>query len=1028
MKRTFAAVAAFIALLLSGASVAKTHLTPVAGSTPQTTAPGTVFPHPLGVLVTDAATGAPQAGVQVLFSIGAYGPTGFFPGGAVQAFATTDASGVATSPPITANMQVGTFDVSLGVPPPQLLPDNDISFQLTIYEPPSPPGQKIWTGRGATPNWSEGINWVGGLPPVNGDMLVFPDGALRNASIPDVSGQFSSLYITAGAGHVFNGGGIDLTADTPIRIESATALVVFNCVVQIHSHNATIVTRNPAPTPFTAMPQIMVGPTGALRPTGGTLLFDTPIGRVQIDGALQDYFSTSMTFAGNDFFLDGPLSYALPLQVNGGSGGVFEIVPPGSAHGASNVVVNSGRLILGTSFSPPVAASAIDLRAPFDVNANLVMLASDTSTAAATIDGISISGPQMVEFGTVAGSISHVTGNGQLWLWGTTDDHQINLGNTGNTFTGGLLVYRGWVRIAGPEAIPDTGSLQVAAYAKLTLENRLETVASFICAHPGTLDIFLDTTIKVTTGPISVDGCNLTLETPYAFVPPASGAITLIRNLGGAAVEGAFQGLPEGAAVTAGGMTMHITYRGGSGHDVVLLTPAPPPVVASLQIVSGNLQSIARGGTAAPFAVRALDAAGKPLAGATVQFHMTAACGTFAGGGSDAAATTDSTGLATAPAFIAGNVSAQCANVAAVAGSSASATLVASVYAPSNVTLTPSPPAIACTVGQAYALSVTVADGAVPLPGIAVTFEAVASGPATAAGLSASASTDVLGRAAASAVANSFNGDYTIVAHWAGRSVAIPVTQSGATPPVPAATAPAVQDMGWAGLAENGWGVSVVQHVDKLFAVVYAYDSDGKPTWFVMPAGTWDATSPSYWGNLYHPAGAPFFSYDASHFAAGTAVGSVAFSFDDADHARLAYTINGVSGVKSISRQPFGAVGGSAVQGRGDMWWGGPSQNGWGIAVLQQYATLFSVWFTYDANGAPTWYVMPGGTWADADTYSGRIYRTTGSPWVGHAYDPGQLQVTDVGPFRLHFSGDTATFDYTVEGRSGTLSLSRQGF
>jgi hypothetical protein len=110
------------------------------------------------------------------------------------------------------------------------------------------------------------------------------------------------------------------------------------------------------------------------------------------------------------------------------------------------------------------------------------------------------------------------------------------------------------------------------------------------------------------------------------------------------------------------------------------------------------------------------------------------------------------------------------------------------------------------------------------------------------------------------------------------------------------------------------------------------------------------------------------------------------------------------------------------------MWWGGLQQNGWGMAVLQQYRTLFSIWFTYDASGAPTWFVMPAGYWSDAQTYEGRIYRAAGASWLGRAYDPAVFRTTDVGTFRLRFAGDNATFDYMIEGKGGTLPLTRQPF
>jgi hypothetical protein len=157
-------------------------------------------------------------------------------------------------------------------------------------------------------------------------------------------------------------------------------------------------------------------------------------------------------------------------------------------------------------------------------------------------------------------------------------------------------------------------------------------------------------------------------------------------------------------------------------------------------------------------------------------------------------------------------------------------------------------------------------------------------------------------------------------------------------------------------------------------------------------------------------------------------VGQASLDFTDPAHVALSYTIDGVSGRKAITRQPFGPVDLSGGIDVGDMWWGGLTQNGWGIAVLQQYRSLFAVWFTYDAAGAPVWYVMPSGHWSDAQTWEGRIYRTTGSPWLGHAYDPSQFRSVDVGSFRMHFSGDTATFDYTIDGKSASMPLQRQPF
>jgi hypothetical protein len=111
------------------------------------------------------------------------------------------------------------------------------------------------------------------------------------------------------------------------------------------------------------------------------------------------------------------------------------------------------------------------------------------------------------------------------------------------------------------------------------------------------------------------------------------------------------------------------------------------------------------------------------------------------------------------------------------------------------------------------------------------------------------------------------------------------------------------------------------------------------------------------------------------------------------------------------------------------MWWGGAAQNGWGVAVLQQYKTLFLVWFTYDATGAPTWFVMPGGSWVTLDTYSGRVYRASSMQWLGAAYEPSLFHTTDIGSYSIKFNGtDAAVLTYAIEGRTGSIPLTRTPF
>ena len=237
-----------------------------------------------------------------------------------------------------------------------------------------------------------------------------------------------------------------------------------------------------------------------------------------------------------------------------------------------------------------------------------------------------------------------------------------------------------------------------------------------------------------------------------------------------------------------------------------------------------------------------------------------------------------------------------------------------------------------------------------------------------------------------------------------------------------------LQDMWWVGPAENGTGMSLIQHGDRLFAIVFAYDIAGNPTWYAMPGGTWDASRSSYEGPVYTPHGTPYFSYLASSLIVGNPLGTMTLHVDSDTQITMSYVINGVSGSKMLVREPFGPADGTRYGNYGEMWWGGASQNGWGIAILEQGPTIFPIWYTYDAAGHATWFAVPVGSFTATNHYEGKIYETTGSPWLGATYDPARLHATEAGTFVVDFAGDTATLTYSVDGHTATVPLVKEPF
>ena len=112
-----------------------------------------------------------------------------------------------------------------------------------------------------------------------------------------------------------------------------------------------------------------------------------------------------------------------------------------------------------------------------------------------------------------------------------------------------------------------------------------------------------------------------------------------------------------------------------------------------------------------------------------------------------------------------------------------------------------------------------------------------------------------------------------------------------------------------------------------------------------------------------------------------------------------------------------------------DLWWN-PGESGWGLKLIQHPSrNMFGVWYTYEADGTRTWFVMPGGSWTATNTFSGTLYATSGPGFTAQPFDPNQVQSRAVGTATITFSdANNGTFSYSVDGVAGTKSISRQPF
>jgi hypothetical protein len=141
-----------------------------------------------------------------------------------------------------------------------------------------------------------------------------------------------------------------------------------------------------------------------------------------------------------------------------------------------------------------------------------------------------------------------------------------------------------------------------------------------------------------------------------------------------------------------------------------------------------------------------------------------------------------------------------------------------------------------------------------------------------------------------------------------------PIVWQAYASPVPTCAADAsgagstnFQDLWWRSPAnsESGWGLNITHQGDILFATWFTYGADGRGMWLVMSDGRRTAGN-TYSGALYRTRGPAFNAspWDPDQVIV-TEAGSATLSFSDANNGTFAYTVDGVSQSKPITRQVF---------------------------------------------------------------------------------------------------------------------------
>jgi hypothetical protein len=251
----------------------------------------------------------------------------------------------------------------------------------------------------------------------------------------------------------------------------------------------------------------------------------------------------------------------------------------------------------------------------------------------------------------------------------------------------------------------------------------------------------------------------------------------------------------------------------------------------------------------------------------------------------------------------------------------------------------------------------------------------------------------------------------------------------------------AYQGLWWKSPAgsESGWGMNLAHQADIIFATWFTYDASGKAWWLSMTAPLVSGGN-VYSGTLYATTGPPFNAVPFNPaLVVPIAVGTGTLTFSDTDNGTFAYSVNGASQTKAITREVFGPMPTcrfgiqsdlAKATNYQDLWWNAPagSESGWGINITHQGTTLFVTWFTYDLDGSPLWLSGTAQQTA-ATTYAGPLNRTSGPAFNAIPWNPAGVTLTQVGTMTLMFAdGNHATFAYTVNGISQTKQITREIF
>ncbi len=751
--------------------------------TPQSAAVTAAFATNLAATVTDSG-GNPISGATVTFTAPSSGASGTFAGGTnggTTVTATTGATGVATASVFTANSTIGSYTVTAAVTGVS----TKASFSLTNTAGPA----ASITATAGTPQSAT----------VSAAFSTALQATVKDAGGNPVTGATVTFKApSTGASGTFTGGtngGATITATTNSSGVATAATFTANTVAGSYTVTASV-------TGVTATASF------SMTNTAGAAASVTATAGTPQSATIGTAFATNLAATVKD--ADGNLVSGATVTFTSPSSGASGAFAGGTSGGTTlTATTNASGVATATAFTANTVAGAytvnasvtgVTAKAAFSLTNNAGAAASVTATAG-TPQNTTIS----TAFGTnLAATVKDASGN---LVNGATVTFTAPSTGASGTFTGGTnggLTVTATTNASGVATAPvftankTAGTYTVNATvtgvgtaAAFSLTNNVGAAATITATSGASQSVAINTAFAAMAATVEDSGGNGVSGVSVTFTVTAAGngasgtftggvtTATVTTNASGIATAPTFT-----ANSTAGGPYTVAAKAGSIGPANFSLTnlSAPP---AKILATAGSGQSI-QISTAFATALQATveDSNSLPISGATVTFTApsTGASGIFTGGtngGLVGTAVTNSSGVATAPAFTANSVAGGPYNVVASAGT------VSVNFAETNL---PGPAASitatggatqSVTIGTAFAaLQATVKDsGGNPVNNATVTFTAPSSGASgtftggTNGGTTITATTNASGVAtAATFTADTVAGSYSVTAAVTGIS------------------------------------------------------------------------------------------------------------------------------------------------------------------------------------------------------------------------------------------------------------------